>query len=298
MGAARACVECRGVRRRSTLHRVIVTGGAGKAGRACVADLRSHGYDVVSVDVAESRDPDAPTLIADLTDLGQAVEALRGADAVVHLAAIPAPHILPEGETFRINTMSTYAVFSAACTLGLERVVWASSETLIGIPFDRERPRYVPIDEHHPPLPEFHYALSKLVGEVMAEQFSRWTGIPFVGLRISNIMEPSDYARFPSFWEDPQIRAWNVWGYVDARDVAQAIRLGLECDLSGAEVFLVAAADTCMPHSGADLMARVFPDTEVRADISGNESLLSIAKAQRVLGYQPEHSWRSYVATS
>ena len=198
------------------MKRVVVTGGSGKAGRAVVADLGEHGFDVTSVDVAASLHPDDPTLVADLTDLGQTIESLSGADAVVHLAAIPAPHVLPEGETFRINMMSTYNVFSAAVQLDLERVVWASSETLIGIPFEREQPRYAPIDEEHPRLPEFHYALSKLAGEVIAEQFSRWSGIPYVALRISNIMEEWEYeTRFPGFWDDPTIRAWNLWGYVD-----------------------------------------------------------------------------------
>ena len=276
--------------------RVVVTGGSGKAGRAVVADLAEHGFDITSVDVAASRHPDDPTLVADLTDLGQTIEALKGADAVVHLAAIPAPHILPEGETFRINMMSTYNVFAAAAQLGHSRVVWASSETLIGIPFERELPRYAPIDEEHPRLPESHYALSKLAGEAIAAQFSRWSGIPYVALRISNIMEESEYApRFPGFWEDPTIRAWNLWGYVDARDVAQAARLALTADLSGPEAFLVAAADTCMRRESLDLMADVYPDVPIRGPVEGRETLLSINKARRMLGYEPRHRWADYV---
>ena len=278
------------------MKRVVVTGGSGKAGRAVVADLGEHGYDVTSVDVAASLHPDDPTLVADLTDLGQTIESLSDADAVVHLAAIPAPHVLPEGETFRINMMSTYNVFSAAAHLGLERVVWASSETLIGIPFEREQPRYAPINEDHPRLPEFHYALSKLAGEVVAEQFSRWSGIPFVALRISNIMEEWEYeARFPGFWDDPKIRAWNLWGYVDARDVAQAARLSLTADVSGAEPFIVAASDTCMTRNSLDLMAEVYPDVPIRESVEGRQTLLSIDKARDILGYEPEHQWRDYV---
>ena len=221
----------------------------------------------------------------------------RRADEVVHLAAIPAPNIVPPGETFRINMMSTYNVFSAAEILGMERVVWASSETLIGIPFDREKPRYAPIDEDHPRLPEFHYALSKLASEAIAEQFNRWSGIPFVALRISNIMEEWEYAdRFPGFWDDPSIRAWNLWGYVDARDVAQAVRLALTTDLAGAEPFLVAAADNCMTRESLDLMAEVYPNVPIRGSVSGHDTLLSIDKARTLLGYEPLHSWRDSVA--
>jgi len=278
------------------VSRVAVTGGSGKAGKAVVADLATHGYEVLSIDVAASRDPDAPTMIADLTDLGQAIESLRGADAVVHLAAIPAPNIVPDGATFRINMMSTYNVFAAATQLGLEKVVWASSETLIGLPFERERPRYAPVDEAHPRLPESHYALAKLAGEVIAGQFRRWSGIPFVSLRISNIMEEWEYTeRFPGFWDDPRSRAWNLWGYVDARDVAQAARLAVASSLQGHEQFLVAAADTCMTADNRDLMAAVYPDVEIRGDISGHDTLLSIDKAGAMLGYAPQYSWRDYV---
>ena len=279
------------------MHNIVVTGGSGKAGRAVLTDLVAHGYSVTNVDTAASRDPDEPTLIADLTDLGQTIECLRGADAVVHLAAVPAPNILPDGETFRVNMMSTYNVFSAATRLGVEKVVWASSETLIGIPFEREQPRYAPIDEDHPRLPEFHYALSKLAGEVIAEQFNRWTGVPFVALRYSNVMEEDDYTRFPGFWQEPRSRAWNLWGYVDARDVAQCTRLALERDVPGAEAFLVAAGDTCMTTTNHELMTEFFPAVPLRGDIGDHDTLLSIDKARRLLGYATTQSWRDYLTT-
>lgn len=279
------------------MRRVVVTGGSGKAGVAVVSDLGEQGYEVISVDVAAPGDPDAPTLIADLNDFGQTAEALHSFDAVVHLAAIPAPNIRPDAETFRNNMMSTYNVFAVAAQLGMERVVWASSETLIGLPFEREEPRYAPIDEDHPLLPESHYALSKLAGEAIATQFSRWSGIPFVGLRISNIMNETDYLeRFPGFWDDPRIRAWNLWGYVDARDVALAARLGLTANVEGAEPFLVAAGDTCMARPSLELMAEVYPGVPIRGEVSGYATLLDIGKARRVLGYEPQHSWRDYLS--
>jgi len=272
--------------------RIVVTGGSGKAGRAVVADLLAHGEDVLSVDLARSDAVACEQLAADLTDFGQAVEALRGAEAVVHLAAIPAPGLRPDAVTFAVNATSTYNVFAAAATVGLERVVWASSETTLGLPFDREQPAYAPIDEEHPLLPETSYALSKVVSEEMARQFHRWTGIPFVGLRFSNVMEPHDYERFPSFWDDPQLRRWNLWGYVDARDVAQSCRLALRGDAGGAEAFIVAAADTVMNRPSTELMAEVYPGVEIRGELGEFETLLSIGKARRLLGYEPAWSWR------
>jgi nucleoside-diphosphate-sugar epimerase len=275
--------------------RIVVTGGSGKAGRWVVRDLRDRGHDVLNVDVAHDGSPHGQCVIADLTDLGQTHEVLDGADAVVHFAAIPAPELRPAGETFRNNALSTYNVFDAATAAGVRRVVWASSETVLGLPFD-EPPDFAPIDETHPPRPESSYALSKVVGETMAEQFARRTGVPFVGLRLSNVMEPADYARFPSWQDDPTVRRWNLWGYVDARDVAQAVHRGLEADLAGATVCIVAAADTCMSRESAGLMAEAYPGVPLRREPSGRETLLAIDHARSLLGYEPEHSWTNEVA--
>ena len=274
--------------------RIVVTGGSGKAGRWAVRDLRERGHDVLNVDVVHDGAAHGQTLIAELSDLGQALDALSGAEAVVHLAAIPAPEIRPTGETFRLNTLSTYNVFAAAELHRVRRVVWASSETVLGLPFDTP-PESAPIDESSV-RPETSYALSKLVGETMAAQFARRTGIPIVGLRISNIMEPPDYERFPSFWDDARIRKWNLWGYVDVRDVAQAVRRGLEADVAGAQVCIVAAADTCMTRPSADLLAEVFPTVPLSRPVQGRETLLSIDRARRILGYEPEHRWSDHVA--
>lgn len=274
---------------------VVVTGGSGKAGRAVIRDLIAHGYDVVNVDLKPPCETLSPFLEVDLGDLGQTVEALRGADAVVHLGAIPAPGLRSEEVTFRNNMTSTYNVFSAATLLGLRRIVSASSETTLGLPFDREKPAYAPIDEDHPLYPESSYALSKVLGEEMARQVARWSDVPIVSLRFSNIMEPHDYARFSAFQDNPQLRKWNLWGYVDARDVAQSCRLGLEADIRGAEAFIIAAADTVMERPNQELMAAVFPGVPLREGIAPNETLLSIDKARRLLGYAPGYSWRGHV---
>lgn len=274
------------------MKKIVVTGGSGKAGRAVVRDLVDHGYKVLNVDIQPPAERLCPFLQSDVTQLGQAYEVLENADAVVHLAAIPAPGLQPASVTFNVNMTSTYNIFAAAIAFGLERIVWASSETTLGLPFDREQPAYAPIDEEHPLYPESSYALSKVLSEEMARQMNRWSNIPIIGLRFSNIMEPHDYARFPGFWDDAQLRKWNLWGYVDARDVAQSCRRALEADVPGADHFIIAAGDTCMNRPNAELMAEVFPNVSLKEGTSDFETLLSVDKARRILGYEPEYSWR------
>ena len=283
-------------------RRVAVTGSTGKLGRTVVSHLADRGYDVLALDRDRPETPVTPFVAVDLTDYGQVFEAFSGGvdehstavEAVVHLAAIPAPGLTTNAATFANNAVASYNVFAAARALQIRTVVWASSETVLGLPFDTPPP-YAPVDEEYDPRPESTYSLNKALEEEMAKHFCRWDpDLTMVGLRFSNVMDPEDYAAFPSFDEDPALRRWNLWGYIDARDGAQAVRLGLERKAPGVEVFIIANADTVMSRSSSDLMAEVFPDVEVRKALDEHETLLSIAKARRLLGYEPAHSWRDH----
>jgi nucleoside-diphosphate-sugar epimerase len=277
-------------------QRVCVTGANGQAGRAVVRDLLDHGYEVAATDITGTRDNGV--LRADLTDYGQALEVLHGADAVVHLANIPAPGLATPAVTFNANMTMNFNIFQAAASLDLSRVVWASSETTLGLPFDVP-PRYAPVDEDHYPVPTSTYALSKVASETVAGQIAHWSGIPFVALRFSNIMSPGDYQRFPAAQADPQARRWNLWGYIDERDAAAACRLALEAPpeaVAGSPSFIIAAADTVMNRPSAGLLAEVFPGVSLTRDVGEFGTLLAIDRARRALGFEPRHSWRDHVA--
>jgi nucleoside-diphosphate-sugar epimerase len=282
--------------------RVCVTGAAGMTGSITVNHLLEEGYDVVGTDLvahpatlpSQWSRPDFRYTRADLTDYGDTVDVLTGCDAVVHLANIPAPTLLPPARTFTTNMSMNANVFLAAARLGLRRVVWASSETTLGLDFDVP-PRYAPLDEEHYPYPTTTYALSKVVGETTATHIADWSGIPFVALRLSNVIRPDRYPVFPTFWDDPKKRKFNLWGYVDVRDCARACRLALHADVSGAIACIIAAADTVMTTPSADLMASTFPGATITKDLGEFETLLSIDRARALLGYQPLHRWRDHV---
>jgi len=285
------------------MTRVLVTGGSGKLGRAVLRDLVAHGYTVLNVDQQPLSEPICPSLRLDLGNFGEVAAAIMGGidehpgpfDAVVHLAAIPAPGLAANSRTLSNNVTSSYNVFEACRLAGIKNVVFASSETVLGLPFDNPPP-YVPVDEEYFPRPETAYSLGKLLDETMAAQFCRWDPeLRMVGLRFSNVMYPEDYKAFPAFDNDPGKRKWNLWAYIDARDGAQAVRRALQADFKGFEAFVIANADSVMSRSNISLLAEVFPGVEQRGNISTNGTLLSIEKAKRMLGFSPQFSWRNEV---
>lgn len=279
--------------------RVLVTGGEGKLGAVVVADLLAHGYHVVSVDQERRYKGDYQFVKMDLTDHGDVRSAFMGLDdrydridAVVHLAAVPAPGIVPNSATFRNNMLTTYNVFTAALGAGVKNIVWASSETVLGLPFD-EAPPYIPLDEEYRVRPNSTYSMVKAMEEELAFHLCRQDPeLKMYGLRFSNVMLADDYRRFPAFDADPMLRKWNLWSYIDARDGAQACRKALEHAATGFEVFIIANADSVMQTSSAVLARQLWPNVEIRKPLGEHESLMSSAKATRVFGYEPEHSWR------
>jgi len=284
--------------------RVVVTGGSGKLGVAVVAEFVEHGYQVINFDRIPPRVPvpGVKFMLIDLTDMGQVMENLaevdngyKGVDAVVHLAAYPSPGQTASSHQFNNNTMGVYNILEASRKLGIKKVVLASSETLIGLPFDPHMPASLPMTEESERRPESAYSLSKLVGEVMAEQYARWDpSIQVFSLRFSNVQSPGDYDKFPTWQGDPFARKWNCWGYIDARDGGQACRLCIESDLHGHHQFLIANEDTVMDMPSAELCKAVFPNVPYNPvpGLPPTATVLSIEKAKKLLGFKPKYGWR------
>lgn len=285
--------------------RIALTGSSGKLGTVVEQHLRAAGHDVLALDVVGAR-RDGEFVQVDLTDYGQVVDVLGGVgergtapeplDAVVHLAAVPAPGLRPDVATFHNNMTATFNVFWAAVRLGVRRIVYASSETVLGLPFDVPPP-YIPVDEEYAPRPESVYSLVKTLEEQLATELVRWhPELSITALRFSNVMAPEDYAAFPAYDADPRTRKWNLWGYIDARDGAHAVERALEVAPAGFDRFIIAAADTVSNRPNAELVAEVFPDVPVHGELGAHDTMLSIAKARRLLGYAPQHSWREGIS--
>jgi nucleoside-diphosphate-sugar epimerase len=210
----------------------------------------------------------------------------------VHLAAIPAGGLETDSATFFNNMNSTFNVFQAARRAGIKRIVYASSETLLGIPFEIDPP-YLPVDEEYPSRPESMYSVVKHLEEELATKLVRWDPeLSITGLRFSNVLDASDYANQPLWDADPGLRRWNLWGYIDTRDGALAVLRALENAGPGFDTFVIANADTVVSRPSAELAAEYFPDVPVKQPLEGTETLLSIAKARRILKFDPQHSWR------
>jgi nucleoside-diphosphate-sugar epimerase len=281
------------------MRNALVTGGSGKLGKFVVRHLMDAGWNVTSVDRVPHPEPTVSSTVVDLLDSGSVMDLMTGAnerhdklDAVVHLAAIPAPGLQSDKATINNNFNSTLNVFMAAKNAGVKKVVFASSETVLGLPFDTPPP-YVPVDEEYEPRPESFYSLSKVLEERLASELCRWDPeLSMTGLRFSNVIDPIEYPGFEDFQDDAMKRKWNLWGYIDARDGALAVEKALEYRTPGFESFIIASPDSVMRMTNKQLLQRVFPDVALKREISEHETLLGIEKAKRLLGFEPKKSWR------
>jgi len=274
--------------------KLFITGGAGKVGQAIVRELlNSAAYEITVLDrtAGPERGP-VNYLVGDIQDLGQVMEAMAGAEAVIHLAAIHNPNIAPTTVTYQTNVVGTFNVHHAAFRLGVKRVVSASSNAIVGWSYsERFMPDYLPIDEDHPLRPEDVYGLSKEIGETIARSYTR-KGLETVMLRPSGVVTPEELEKIKKDG-GRKPTGFYAYSYIDARDLAVAFRLAVERSLPSGTILFVVADDSTVPEPLCDLYPRVMPSIGDKArNLTGSKGSYANARAKKLLGWQPVHSWR------
>jgi nucleoside-diphosphate-sugar epimerase len=284
--------------------KVVITGAHGKVGRAATQALLDAGHEVLATDLTRPRFDSEPEgsaryQMADLTDAGEAFAVIRGAEAVVHAAAIPDPLHNPPQVVFANNMMATFNVLEAAIRFGASRFVYISSETVPGFNFpDREvLPQYAPVDENHPAHPQDPYALSKYFGEQLMTAAVERSDIRCISLRPSWVQTVETYEQnLGSLVRGPAGPSGNLWSYVDVFDLADAIVVATESELPGHEVFYVAAADNIGSRNFEETLHQNYGSKiELRPTSRPDASGISCEKAQRMLGWTPKRSWKDYL---
>ena len=257
--------------------------------------LIKRGYDVVGTDQIEPEGFPTAFVLGDLRDREVADRLLDGAEAVIHMGAHPGPARMEPRDIFANNVESTFNVMMSAAEKGLRRVVFSSSAFGMGWAHDGDAfvPLYLPLDEDHPMMPFEPYGLSKQVGEDIAQMIARNSSTTVVSLRFTNVVYPEDQADFP--WPAPtpeEPLTLVMWAYADPRDVSEAHVLALEADIEGHEAFLIAQPSNRLQEPTRELIERNFGGrVEIRGELEGNASVISTAKAQRMLGWKPRYDW-------
>jgi len=230
--------------------------------------------------------------MADLTDPGDAFAVVRGADAVVHSAAIPEPTGNPPHVVFRTNVMATFNVLEAAVRFGVSRFVNISSETVPGFffPEREDLPDYAPVDEDHPIRPQDPYAISKHFSELLMDAAVRRSDMRCISIRPSWVQHEGNYERnLGPQVRDASVLSANLWSYIDVYDLADAIVLATQSELPGHEVFYVASPDNVGGRDFGEILHQYYGDRiELRPTGRPDASGISSAKAQRMLGWTPK----------
>ncbi len=292
----------------TSIKRILITGGSGKAGKHVAKYLTDFGYKVFNADLVDFEQENVDYIYLDVTDSGQVFNVLSshfnrdelrknkvpiGIDAVIHFAAIPRILLKSDNETFRINVLGTYNVIEASIKLGIKKIIFASSETIYGFCFSHgfPIPESLPITEEDKPKPMDSYAISKLLNEETANGFYRRSGIDIYGLRIGNVIEPNEYKKFKEFCKNPEMRLPNLFNYIDARDLGQAVDLCIKHDGLGYEIFNVSNDNNSVDLINSEIIRKFYKGTKLKFKIGDNECIFSNRKIKKKLGFSPKHNW-------
>ena len=304
--------------------KILVTGGSGTIGTYLLRDLKARGHELSCYSRSQPLEDHARWLRGDIADVDDLRAACAGHEAIVHLAAVPGPGRASPEQLVQVNVVGTVHVLEAALAASIKKVVFASSGAASGFSFQHRPvvPEYLPIDEDHPSAPQDEYGLSKLLAELVCKRYTDAYGIQTPCLRINHnwyvdrdgaeVAVRTGWAKGMSveeLWErryrkvieqpegewprpGPPRPSDLLWAVTDVRDAVQAFRLALEHPDTGHQVFAINGADTCSRIESTKLIRQHFPDVELRKRLTGHASLVSHAKATRILGYHPQYSWR------
>lgn len=273
----------------TTKTTIALTGGSGRIGRAIAAAALRRGHRVVSIDRAAPAEAQENIRFvqADIGDYDALVDAFRGCDALIHMAAIPSPGNHPDHIVHNNNVTGSYNALRAAVEVGITRIVQASSVNAIGLSFSREAHfDYLPLDEAHPNYTEEPYSLSKWICEQQADTFARrYSDLRIASMRFHLVVDERAQAGAVYGFVTKEASK-HLWAYTLYEAAARACLLALDAPFTGHEVFYITAPDTVMDIPSLDLAARFFPDVPIRGDLGGNRSFFSTAKAERLLGWR------------
>lgn len=262
--------------------RVLVTGEQGRIGSATAQHLMDRGADVVG----------ATDRQIDTRDATAVAQAMTGIDLVVHLAAIPAPHVAPWPEVFSNNVTSTFNVLWAAGEAGVGRVVLASSINVSGLPFNSHPvlPAYFPFDEELPTDLDDPYSLSKTVDELSAGMAVRHWGLDVVAIRFPfTAAEPALVEHAEQLTADPESGVREGWTYLDVRDAARVVELSLTRPLTGLQTVFVCADQTAVPYPTEALLDAFAPEVPRRRTVAGRDVPVDLNRARTLLGFRAQH---------
>jgi nucleoside-diphosphate-sugar epimerase len=273
--------------------RIALTGGSGGVGSATIEMALKAGHTIVSIDRVQPSQA-LPTGVdfieASITDYDALVDAFRGCDALIHLAAIPSPDEHPNHVVHNNNVVGSYNALRAAAEVGIKRVAQASSVNAIGAVYSREvRFDYFPIDERHPSYAEDPYSLSKWICEQQADAFVRRYDMTIASLRFHWVVT-NRQATAEFYLADMDVSRRHLWSYTPRMSAASSCLLGISADFTGHEVFFIMAPDTALEIPSLELAKHYHPTVPIRGNVDGTTSLITSEKARRILGWTHELS--------
>ncbi len=198
--------------------RAVVTGASGRVATLLLPWMRRTGLELDCVDRrgGPGVPGDGPIGRADLRDASTAERVLRGADAVLHLAAVSSEARVED--LFADNSLALANLLQAAVRQGVGRFVFASTMHVVGL-YGRDEP----LDEDRPARPDSHYAASKLHGEALCRLYAEKHGLAVTCLRLGHVAATLEDAE-PGAWISPE-------------DVAQLVEIAFRRDAAGVEIF-------------------------------------------------------------